>query len=533
MLIDGLGESELKAVLDSNPALAQALLKKLQAEAGAGTETREYVKALFGEQYRFFADPAKKKTALCGRRSGKTEAVAAWLLDGAEDDPRGMSVYIALSRNNCRQIMWRTMEDLKARYDLDLTFREIDNQLYVFTSNGHRIWLAGCKDSREIDKFRGNKYRRVVIDEGASYGGYLKQLVEDALEPALLDLNGELAIIGTPGIVPSGYFFEITSEGTGPGSEKAWPTYHWTCESNPYIQLRDLPEEARAEELARANSDRTYINERSVAYLEKKLEDSGWPADHPTYLREWKGLWVRDEGALVYKVEDKNLYTSRHPLGIPAGTEGDKWRFAIGSDVGYEDDTAFVVGAYRKGHPEIYLVHAESHGHLIPSAVAARLEVLQKKYKAYEIVMDTGGIGKGYAEECIQRYGIFVEAAQKTRKRAFIEVFRGELSSGNIKINASGCRGLLEDYQRLVWNETQSDVDDRFPDHRPDAALYLVRKLIPYYRPELVHAELSETEKAQQKHNEHRLATMRRAMSAKRRRMRDREAMRVFTSGGY
>lgn len=484
---------------ESNRPLADAIYTRLKSEK-AQREDALYVKALFGPQYRFFKDSSKKKAALCSRRAGKSEAIAAWLLDGGEDSPGGLSVYIALSRNNCRLILWATLQALDKRHKLGLRFKEIDNQLRVYMPNGHSIWLAGCKDSAEIEKFRGLKIRRAAIDEGASYGPYLRDLVFDVIEPALLDLDGELAIIGTPGPVPTGLFFEITTGlGTGADAAAKWSTHSWTCEQNPHIQSNTISASELAAEIELANSSHSYINKRVEKWLQSKREANKWTLDHPTYLREWTGLWVRDEGALVYPYNPQiNQFRK-----LPEAPERE-WTYAIGCDVGYEDDTAFTVGAMRRGHPEVYLIHSEKRPHMIPSAVAARLQVLQTKYNAFEIVMDTGGIGKGYAEECSQRYGLFITPAQKTRKRAFIEICRGEMLSGNIKVNAEGCAPLLLEWSRLLWNEDQTEEDERFPNHGADSALYLLRFLLPFYKPAKEEDPPTEAQIAQKRNDKHR-----------------------------
>jgi hypothetical protein len=520
-----LSEQDLEALWRTNRPLAEALYKRLKGKREM-TEDAPYVKALFGPQYRFFADPAKRKAALCSRRAGKTEAIAAWLLDGAKDSPGGLSLYVALSRNNCRLILWATMEAIEARHKIGLRFKEQDNQLMIITPNGHRIWLAGCKDSAEIEKFRGMKFRRAAIDEGASYGPYLRELVDDVLGPALLDLNGELAIIGTPGAIPVGFFFEVTTgEGVGHDASAQWSTHSWTCDQNPYIQLNDVDECDREAEI-KAAEDRDYCNPRVEAFLEAEKTRHNWMDDHPTYLREWRGVWIRDEGALVYPYNPELNQFRRLP-----SDDDEVWSYAIGCDVGYEDDTAFVVAGFRRYHPEIYIVYAEKRKHMIPSAVAARLEMLQRKWKASTIIMDTGGMGKGYAEECHQRYGIYCMPAEKTKKRAYQEIIRGEILAGNIKFQPENCAPLLEELARLVWNEDHTEADSRFPDHLADSFTYVVRSLLPSYRPRHDHGPTTAAQAAQAINNEHRARVQSRLQKNHNTKAAKRRALNAFMRG--
>lgn len=518
-----LSAADLERIIQADPELGRALVEKLEAETEKDRDP-PYIEGLFDRQKEFVFDPAKKKAALCSRRAGKTESVAAWLLQGAEETPASLSVYICLSRNNARLILWATLQAINERYSLKLWFRERDNQLIVQLPNKSQIWLAGCKDSAEIEKFRGIKLKRAAIDEAGSFGSYLRDLVFDVLEPALLDLDGDLCMIGTPAAMPTGLFFEITTgAGLGSTAAKQWSTHHWTTLQNPHIQLNKLsPEEQKKEIEESANVH--YINERARLYLENKCEQNNWDEAHPTFQREWLGKWVRDDGALVYPYDpDKNSY-----LRLP---EADRWTYAIGVDVGYEDSTAFVVGAYRKNHPEVYICHVEKRNHLIPSAMAAHLERLQKKFKAYQVIIDSGGLGKAYAEECAQRYGIYCEPAQKRNKRAFIEIIRGELLSGSIKINPHACSQLLNEMVSLVWDEKHEAPDDRFEDHACDAFLYLVRALLPTYRPQIDPRPLSYKEKAAAEMKEHRRTALREVKARLTRRMKTGQVMMDISSG--
>jgi hypothetical protein len=182
-----------------------------------------WLAALFPQQRAFVEDPSEKKAAVCSRRTGKTEGVAAWFLQAAYASPGSLSVYIALTRNNARLILWNTLKGIDGRYRLGLWFREIDGQLMVQLPNKHRIWLAGCDNASEVDKFRGVRgesvggIRRAAIDKAQAFGPYLRTLVDDVLEPALLDQRGELALCGTPGPIPAGLFYAAT---TGDGRRR-------------------------------------------------------------------------------------------------------------------------------------------------------------------------------------------------------------------------------------------------------------------------------------------------------------------------
>jgi hypothetical protein len=439
-------------LLPAKTLLAELARRREDAAARASNAAPRlaFIEALHPLQRAFVADKSRQKAALCGRRSGKSYGIAAWLLEGGYTDPGGLSVYIARSKGDARMILWPdVLEPMGQRFNLGLRLREVDNQLMVCLPNGHRIWLAGCKDVSEVGKFRGKKYRRACVDEAQELP-FLGTLIDDSLQWALIDKKGELCVAGTPSPVPAGYFYTAT---TGDGGT-AWPTHSWTILDNPHI-----PDAA--------------------AELDGMRKRHGWDESHPSYLREAMAKWVRDEGALVYPYDGERNAWDGELL------EGSEYIWALGVDVGYADSTAFVVACCRKRHPEVFIVEAWKRAGLIPSAVAAHVERLRKDHPIGMVVVDEGGIGKGYAEEMRKTYGVPCQPAEKTRKRAYQELTAGELRAGSVKINPRTSRDLIDELALLQWAPDRAAEDDRFENHAADAFLYVTRALRPWYRPEL------------------------------------------------
>lgn len=433
------------------PELRGELERRVVAARDIRT-ARRFLGDLHPKQRAFVLDKSRRKVALCSRRAGKSHGILAWLLDGALDDHGGLSVYVARSKGDARRILQPAIDYLASRYpELQLKLREIDNQLLLIVGlTRHSIWLAGCKDQSEVGKFRGSKYKRVAIDESQEYGAFLRELVTDAFEPALIDKSGHLLLAGTPSPIPAGLFYEAS---TGDGSPQ-WPTHHWTIFDNPHIPNA-------AAEVALFCS--TYaLSEES-----------------PTYIREYLGRWVRDESALVYPYSAAlNAVTLDQ---VPEGL-----RYVLGVDIGFTDATAFTLVAIRSAFPEVWVLRAWKRSGLIPSAVAAHVEAFREEFgPGLQIVVDEGGIGKGYAEEMRQRYGIGCVAAEKPKKRAYQEIVAGELRSATIKIVVRACSQLLDEMCLLQWLPGRAAEDPRFENHSCDALLYAVRAARTWYQPEL------------------------------------------------
>lgn len=421
-----------------------------------------YLGSLFAEQRAYVTDTSKTVAGLCSRRAGKSWGNAARLKRASDRHPGEMSLYVALTKNNARMIVGKALAEMSRKYALGLVLKEVDQRLMCIAPNGHHMWLAGAKNRIDFEQFRGYKFGEVIIDEAQLYSAWLQEVVEEILEPCVGDLDGAIVLSGTPSPLPIGFFHSATTglDQSADGTPiPQWSTHTWTVGENVFFR-----------------------NGQGRAWRSEVQKRRGWTEDHPTLLREYFGRWVRDEGALVYPYDAaKNAWSGELPPG--------QWFYALGVDLGASGTTAFVVLACRQNHPELYILECETWSGLIPSRIAAYIEAYKQRYKFARIVVDEGGLGKGYADEFNQTYGIGCEPAEKTQKRGYIELARGDMMSGVVKINPFKARELVNEMQALQWNEERTDVDDRFPDHACDAFLYGSRALHPWYRPELVGPE--------------------------------------------
>ena len=183
---------------------------------------------LFEQQLAFINDPASFKTALCSRRSGKTYAACYYLIETASRYPDSISAYIALTRNSAKRLMWMELKRANRRYHIGMHFN--NSELIATLPNRSQIVLTGANDEADIDKLRGSAYHLVILDEAASFGRHLEELVEEVLEPALIDHNGTMAMIGTPNAACSGMFFRATTD-----ESEGYSNHHWTILENPHI----------------------------------------------------------------------------------------------------------------------------------------------------------------------------------------------------------------------------------------------------------------------------------------------------------
>jgi hypothetical protein len=434
----------------------------------------DWLAAFFDEQRGFVTSESKLLAALCSRRAGKSIGNAGRLLRAAEKFPGEGSVYVALTKNNARMVVGRALMDLSRRYDLNLRIKEVDQRLHCVHPNGSYIWLAGAKNRVDFEQFRGYHFAEIIVDEAQLYGGWLHEVVEDIIEPCVGDLDGAIALTGTPSPLPLGYFHSVT---TGEDVDEhgsripQWETHHWTVAENRHFRPADGG---------------------GAAWRDTIRARRGWGEDHPTLLREYYGRWIKDLGALVYPID-----MARGPGGEPARNEyvdlpPGEYTYVIGVDVGYTDDTAFVVLAFRRGFPEVYVVEASTHSHMIPTRIATHLMRLRAAYGPAKIVVDAAA--RGYIEEFKQRYGISCEGSEKQNKVAYATMLRGDITSGIVKMHRRRAGPLIDQCRILQWKEDHTAIDARFEDHIADAFLYGWRATRTFYRPELEGPEVGTEE---------------------------------------
>ena len=425
------------------PSISKKNARRILKEAAerAGRKIRLAASdALFAPQQAFVEDKSLLKVACCSRRAGKSYAIAYALLAAGFKYPGSFPVYITMSRSDSKNILWPALADLDQKHNLGLSFKE--NSGEVALPNGSRILVRGGGSRREIDKLRGPKYPCAVVDEAQGFGSNLLYLIDEVLEPATLDYSGWISVTGTPNAACAGPFFDMATR-----PELGWSVHKWTLLDNPHIP-------------------------HAADWLAKMKDRRGWDTAHPSYRREYKGEWVRDAEGLVFRY-DESIHLIRE---FPREAAND-WQYVLGIDLGYNDPTAFVVQAYSAATGRVVVVESHKESGLIPSAAAAEVEKYMARYPFVSIVADTGGFGKGYAEEWKQKYRIPVVAAQKTEKLGYIQMLNGDLSTGAMRIVGPSNRALAEEMSLLQWDsdkilDNRWVADDKFEDHLCDALLY-------------------------------------------------------------
>jgi hypothetical protein len=363
----------------------------------------------------------------------------------------------------------------------------------VTLANGSIISFIGAETKAEIEKLRGGSYDLVIIDECKSYpGGILRELIQDVVLPALRDRQGTLLLIGTPGSILNGPFYEATCAGVKNAKGKPFsksfdaPETYWT--ENPNDRSWAWSRHAWN---VRDNVALPHLWEEAL----QEKEFFGWDDDHPTFLRESMGQWVASHDAFVYayatlrntapdKVHWDPMVTPENPAGLPQAH--DDWRFILGMDLGFEDATALVVAAYSPTSGHLYHVWDYKASHMLPDQVAGWVQRVIDKYgRPDAMVADMGhGGAKMLIEGINQRYGILIQPAERRDKYDHIELVNSDFHSGRIKIQRNS--DLALEMAMLQWDLSKADkgllakqgkLQEHYDldNHLCDAFLYLHR----------------------------------------------------------
>ena len=404
----------------------------------------------FDKQIEFFRGKGSRfRNAVCSRRAGKTVGIAADMIDAALEEGEANLLYITITQQQARAIIWSDLLKIVEEYELEC--RTDNVRLTISFPNKSKIYIAGAKDRTEIEKFRGWKLKKCYIDECQSFRSYLKELINDIIIPALRDKRGQLYLTGTPGPVKAGVFFDYSQS-------KNWKAHHWTAFDNPYMHS---PPDLNLEEV-----------------LQEERVIRGIDETDPSYIRETFGKWVEDKDALVFKFsKSKNIYDA-----LP--TDGE-WNYIIGIDIGYNDSDAIAVIGYNTYHKRVYLVDEYVKNKQNITQLVGAINRYKEEYNPIRMVMDAGALGKKIQEELRMRHGLNIEAADKTRKVEFIELLNDDLRTEKFKafknsLFEEDCMLVQWDKDSKLRNPEKPKISDTYHSDICDAVLYAWRECRHY-----------------------------------------------------
>lgn len=430
----------LKELYEREQALVSRKVASKPSEADL-EKGKALLASLFAPQRDFFFDSAKEgryRVARCTRRAGKTTGAAIKLLYTLLMDPRSVSLYVAKSTTIVRDQIWPELKTLVAEHDLPFEFNETQLRIQHKKSTGRAIF-RGASDAAQLDKLRGlgvgGVFVLAILDESGTFGSEMEQLVSSVISPGLRDRGGEMLLVGTPGYFPEGLFYEASE-----GLRKNWVRRRWTLQDNPF-----LSQDAKNYKLI--------------------MEEEGLTEDDPVFIREWKGQYAINLKTQMFEFDPKrNGFTVDPP---------DNLTYFLGVDFGWTDETAIVALGWSHLSKRMYAVESWAAPEQTSDMVAEQLQRFISKYRPTRIVGDTGGYGKGPAEQIWVDYKIYIEPARKLEKINHVEFMNSAFRRSDLMVRYTD--ELARELPKVLWAENKKDAHNKAKDNRSFALLYCWR----------------------------------------------------------
>lgn len=390
------------------------------------------------------------------RRAAKSNSFARRMLRRLTRK-RCNALYLALTLDSAKAILWDVVDELLRSHNVEFN---PNKQAGTFTlANGSFIKFAGLDSNfKEMRKILGQKYAIVGIDECGSMTQDMQTIVDQMITPALIDEGGDLILLGTAENIPGTYFEKVTS-----GKVPGWHVEKWDTYQNPYMA------EKWKQEIER------------IMDVNPLAKDASWFKTH--YLNQW----CTDDDLRILTIAPCYVWARMPELRRP--------HYVIGCDLGWKDATSFVVTAYHRNDPTLYVVRSFKQAEMDLTDVAQTLKKLAAEYPG-QIIID--GAAKQSVEEMRKRHMLHLTNAEKTEKSMFLRMLNDDLIQGRM-IFSQDNKQLLEEAEQLMWLKGTDEEDPRCQNHLTDALLYAWRYARAYIeKPEVVEWKSSD-EKAKQR----------------------------------
>lgn len=438
----------MKALPELTPELLAFVTPEEQAELDEilGDSVPEgIVDRTHPRQAAFVEDQSRFICVMCTRRAGKSTGLLRRFLVDAYQNPGCNYLYAGLTLDSAKKAIWKDgFKDIDVKLGLGLKFNEVASTITL--PNGSIIYVIGMDSSdQQKRKARGGKYRGVAVDEAQDFASDLDDLIVSVMKPAVSDQQGWIVLAGTPGQVPTGLFYRISAmqcaERAGTwvtrdvDTATEWRGHTWSAYDNPY-----MAQQTRAD-------------------IEEQERINPGVRDTPKFQREWRGMWVTDDDRRVYRYDPKrNDFDGK----LPKYATG-QWYYAMGVDLGFNDDTAVVVLAWHDHDRCVYVLDCDKRPGLDITATAQWIRSWANQYDSPYIVVD--GANKQAVEEIRRRHNLALITADKRGKDDFTDLMNASFLSGTIKLSPQ-CEMLKEEYAHLSWDERAWKRGRRIEDPR-------------------------------------------------------------------
>lgn len=407
-------------------------------------------------QQRILLDQNHKVYMMAGRRAGKTESN---IMKSASLAIKGNAqvLVIGLTQETVMKLYWQGILDILDALGYPIQTAN-KSEGFLQLENGSFISLKGNNSVTDREKFRGFHWDLVVIDEAQSQP-CLANLINDIIEPTLIDKAGQLFLSGSGPRIRGTYWEKLWND------DKVASKYNWNLSQNPYIK-----------------------NYEKV--LDQIKKDKGLTDTSPLFQREYLGLPVYDDDAQVYRLEAKNEFDDQALAQWISTQPRADLMFSAGLDYGFSDSDAFVIVLFSKTSPERWIVYEHKGNRAgvteLADKIKAGIAYVENSPlfqsipdRHFYIYSDAGGGGKKISYELSSQFQLPCVDAYKVDKDFAIEMLQEEVRTGAFKVRKDSA--FVDEANKTVWARNDQDEltrkidDDTFHPDMLDAILYSLR----------------------------------------------------------
>lgn len=360
---------------------------------------------------------------LCGRQAGKTYLIALWLLVGALLVAGSVNVYLALTKESAKRAIWPELLTVGAVLGIDPSCFKLHGGV-VTLPNGSTVLVMGTDDKATIETWRGSKLNRVAIDEmGSQPPEWIAYMVREIVWWCIMRHDGAIALLGTPGLVPDGYWWEQSRP------DAKHDVHHWTVFDNPGIP-------------------------HAREFVADTLRENEWTEATPQYRREVLGEWNDDASAVVYPFADERNGADALPaLGagdviIPAKA----WSHVVAVSVASPETIAVAVWAWHRAVAGAFAVEAFNEA-ADPETGLARVSDTLTRYPGSRCIVDPGELGEEHVLTLRRRWRLPAGHAAKADKPSAIRELRGAVLSGSARyLRGDATQALRDEWRVTAWH---------------------------------------------------------------------------------
>lgn len=388
----------------------------------------------------------KEILAITSRRTGKTTSDCA-ILCYVCLNPGTHALYVNITMKQAEKQLFDPEQGIEHWAEVaGLKVSKTDKtEGFIYFSNGSFIQYGSNQNKASADKYRGFKYRLIIIDE-IGHQSNLDYLLNEVLTPAQADYGDRYTILytGTPSRVPR-HFSTKMFEDENNGIKK----FNWSMIDNPFLP-----------------------NPRQ--FIEEQCKKKGLSIDSPFIQREYFGKFVADTEALV--IPKRTYYDSKENIGTLDG-------IIIGVDYGYTDNNAIVSVGFNRSKKKAWVLSEDKFNRATVSEVMNKIENVynEMKKKSDEIVIYADTNEQSITADLRIKRNLPAFNCYKYSKAYAIETLSEVCRNGALSIFKDGV--LDQEMEQTLYKRDEDDKiipeidDDTFHPDALFALLYAMRRV--------------------------------------------------------